>query len=122
MYSLAFPNILDSAKVNLISGNDATLSNTRLLLHSWKTSLFGDPEFGTNIKRFIYEQNNIILRDIIIDDIYTALQVFIPQILVRREDITIDLDGTNVTCTINCINKLDNQTNLYQINLTEDEE
>lgn len=120
MYSIQFPEMLSSAKTNLVEDHDATMSNLRLMLASWKTSLFGDPYFGTNIKRFIHEQNNIILRDIIIDDIFVAIQDFMPQIFVKRSDINITLDKTDVYCTINCINKLNNQPNLYNINLTEE--
>ena len=120
MYSIAFPNMLSSAKTNLIKDNDATMSNMRLLLASWKTSLFGDPYFGTNIKTFIYEQNNIILKDIIIDDIYLSLQEFLPQVVVNRSDIKLTLKNQEIYCTITCINKLDSQVNLYEINLTED--
>lgn len=122
MYSIDFPNMLSSAKTNLIKDNKATLSNLRLMLASWKTSLFGDPYFGTNVKRLIFEQNNIILREIIIDDIYVSIQDFIPQIFVKRNDITITLKNNQVFCTINCINKLNNEVNLYTINLTEDEQ
>lgn len=120
MYSIAFPNMLSSAKTNLVKDHEATMSNMRLLLASWKTSLFGDPYFGTNIKTFIYEQNNIILRDIIIDDIYLSLQEFLPQVSLKRSDITLTLKNQDIYCTINCMNKLDSQVNLYEINLTED--
>lgn len=122
MYSIDFPNMLSSAKTNLIKDNKATLSNLRLMLASWKTSLFGDPYFGTNVKRFIFEQNNIILREIIIDDIYVSIQDFMPQVFVKRNDINITLKNNQVFCTINCINKLNNEVNLYTINLTEDEQ
>ena len=67
MYSIAFPNMFSTAKTNLVRDVDATMSNMRLLLASWKNSLIGDPYFGTNLKKFIYEQNNIVLRDLIID-------------------------------------------------------
>ena len=55
MYSIKFPDMLSSAKTNIIENHEATISNLRLMLASWKTSLFGDPYFGTNIKRFIHE-------------------------------------------------------------------
>ena len=119
MYSIAFPNMLSSAKTNLLEDHEATMSNLRLMLASWKTSLFGDPYFGTNIKRFIHEQNNIILKDIIIDDIYVSIQDFMPQVYVKRSDIQLTLKNSGVYCTINCINKLSNQNNLYEVNLTE---
>lgn len=121
MYSIQFPDMLSNAKTNLVKNHDATMSNLRLVLASWKTALFGDPYFGSNIKRFIHEQNNIILRDIIIDDIYTTILEFMPQVYVKRENISLTLDRTNIYCTINCINKLDNENNLFNINLTEDE-
>jgi hypothetical protein len=120
MYSIAFPDMFNSGGTKLLKDQEATISNTRLLLASWKNSLFGDPYFGTNIKRFIYQQNNIILRDLIIDDIFVSLQQFIPQINVKREDIEIINDGVDVYANINCINKLEDQPNMYQIKLTTD--
>lgn len=118
MYSIAFPDMFSSAKTNLVKDREATMSNMRLLLASWKKSLFGDPYFGTNLKQFIYEQNNVVLRDLIIDDIYVSLQEFMPQIYVKRKDIEVINDGYTVYASINCINKLDNEVNLYQIDLT----
>ena len=120
MYSIAFPEIFSSSGTRLVKDKDATMSNLRLLLASWKNSLFGDPYFGSNIKNFIYEQNNIILRDLIIDDIYVSIQQFMPQIYIKREDIEIINDGVDVYVNINCINKLDKELNTYQINLTSD--
>ncbi len=120
MNSFDFPNMLSSAKANLIQDKEATISNMRLLLASWKTSLFGDPYFGTNIKKFIYEQNNIILRDLIIDDILLAIHDFMPQIYVQRRDINITIKKQEVYVTINCINKLDNTQLSFTVNLMED--
>lgn len=120
MYSIAFPEMFNSGGTKLLKDKEATMSNIRLLLASWKNSLFGDPYFGTNIKRFIYEQNNIILKDLIIDDIYVSLQQFIPQITILRDNIEIINDGVDVYVNINCINKLDEQPNMYQIRLTTD--
>lgn len=120
MISIDFPEMFSSNGTRLVKDKDATMSNLKLLLASWKNSLFGDPYFGTNIKNFIYEQNNIILRDLIIDDIYVSIQQFMPQVYIKREDIKIINDGTNVYVDINCINKLDKEVNTYQINLTSD--
>ena len=80
MYSINFPEMFNPAGTKLIQDHEATASNLRLLLASWKRSLLGDPYFGTNIKAFLYEQNNVILKDIIIDDIYVSIQQFMPQI------------------------------------------
>ena len=120
MYSIAFPDMFESAKTRLVKDSTATLQNIRLLLESVKGSLFGDPYFGTRIKMYIYEQNNIVLRDLIIDDLLVALQTFIPQILVKRKDIELVLDRNSIYANINCINKIDNEVNLFQIKLTTD--
>lgn len=120
MYSIAFPEMFSSSKTHLVKDREATASNIKLLLASWKKSLIGDPYFGTNLKKFIYEQNNVVLRDLIIDDIYVSLQLFMPQVYLRRKDITITHKNTELYASINCINKLDNEVNLYQIKLTTD--
>ena len=117
MYSIAFPDMFTSSKTNLVKDHEATVSNMRLLLASWKESLFGDPYFGTRLKSFIYEQNNVVLQDLIIDDIYVSLKQFMPQIEINRKDIKIYSDRTTVRATINCINKLDNEVNMYDIEL-----
>jgi phage baseplate assembly protein W len=118
MYSIAFPDMFDSARTKLVEDSKATLQNIHLLLESAKGSLFGDPYFGTRLKSYIYEQNNVVLRDIIIDDILVALQTFIPQISVKRKNIQLILDKNDIYATINCINKIDNEVNLFQIRLT----
>ena len=117
MYSINFPDMLSSASTNLSKDYNATAKNLRLLLGSWKGSLFGDPYFGTNLKRILFEQNNIILYDIIIDELYVAIEEFIPQVYLTRKDITLTRDKDTLYCTINCINKIDNQPNTYRINL-----
>ena len=122
MYSIAFPNFLKSARTELYQDNKATLSNLKLLLASEKKSLFGDPYYGSNLKRFLFEQNNKILRHLIIDDIYTAILEFMPQLYVERNYIKVNSDGHKVTTTVKCINKVDHQINLYEINLTAEGE
>lgn len=122
MKSIAFPIMLGNSSTNIIKDHDATSSNLKLLLLSDKTSLFGDPYFGTNIKKLIHDQNNIVLRDLVIDDIYTAITTFMPQIIVKRGDIKVTSDRSNVYVTIKCLNLIDYTTDLYNINLTGDEE
>ena len=120
-YSISFPEMFNSNGTKLIEDNKATLSNISLLLQSCKESLFGDPFFGANIRTFIFEQNNIILRDLIIDDIYTAITQFIPQVKLSRNDIKIISKGVDVYATINCINKIDKEVYKYEIKLLSNE-
>ena len=120
-YSIAFPEMFTSNGTKLVQDSEATLSNISLLLQSCKESLLGDPFFGANIRTFIFEQNNIILRDLIIDDIYTAILEFIPQVKISRNDIKIINQGVEVYATINGINKLDKEVYKYEIKLLSDE-
>ena len=122
MYSIAFPNMVSKSNTKLYSDHDATLSNLKLLLLSDKYGLFGDPYFGTNLKKLLFEQNNLILRDLIIDEIYTAIITFMPQIVVKRKDITVTATRAAVQVQVKCTNLLDYQTDLYNINLTQTEE
>ena len=122
MYSLNFPTMFTNNTTSLIEDKQATLSNLKLLIASDKFSLLGDPYFGTNIKKFVYEQGSTVFRDLLIDELYTAIKVFMPQISVTRKDIKITIDREQVYATINCIYKLDNTINLYTIKLTDDGE
>ena len=122
MYSINFPKMVSNVNTLIIEDHAATASNLKLLLASDKYSLLGDPYYGTNLKRLMFEQNNQILRDLIIDDIYTAILTFMPQIKVDRKDITVTSDRASVFANIKAINLLDFTTNLYNINLTDSEE
>lgn len=123
MYSLAFPNMFKCAyRTEIIKDEDATRSNLKLLLNSERYSLFGDPYYGTALKKMLFEQNSVILKDLIIDEIYTSIITFMPQIKINRKDITITTDDYSVHARIKCVNLIDHTTNLYDINLTEDVE
>lgn len=121
MYSISFPDMVSGVNTNLVKDKEATSQNLKLLLLSDRGSLFGDPYFGTLWRKLIFEQNNEILRDIIIDDILTSIQTFMPQLLTKREDITITSDRYCIYINIKALNLLDYQTDMYSIKLMEDE-
>ncbi len=121
MNSIAFPNMFSRTVTNTVSNYDATLQNLKMLLWSEKGELFGDPYFGTGIKRYMSDQNDYILKDILIDDIYTAIITFMPQIYLTRKDITLVSDLAKVSVTIKAMNRADYTTNLYNIILLEAE-
>ena len=76
MRSIAFPTIFNRTTVNLVEDYDATLQNLKMLLWSEKNELFGDPYYGTGFKRYLYDQNDVVLQDILIDDIYSTIKLF----------------------------------------------
>jgi phage baseplate assembly protein W len=97
----------------------ATYNNLKLVLMTSKNSLLGDPDFGSNLKRRLFEQNNAILRDLVIDDVYSAIITFMPQLSLKRNDINVESDGVDIYVTIKCTNLIDYELDTYVINLTE---
>lgn len=120
VYSIAFPKMFSNTRTLLFKDKEATASNLVLLLNSNKMTLFGDPYFGTSLRRAIFEQNDGILVDLVVDEIYTTIVTFMPQIQINRNDITLTQDGVDVFCNIKCLDLTDYTTNLYSINLTND--
>ena len=84
-------------------------------------TLFGDPYFGCRLKRILFEQSTSLIADLVIDEIYTSLITFIPQISLSRKDITLTCDGTDVYATVRYVIVEDNTVDLYTIKLTETE-
>ena len=119
--SIAFPDMLSSSRMNIVQDTSATKSNLRLLLLSNKNSLFGDPYFGTELKNVIYSQNGAIIKDLIVDEIYTAIAVFMPQLRVKRDDISVESDGIDIYASFTALNLLNYTTDLYNIKLTNNE-
>ena len=78
--SLAFPNMLKHNKTQTIEDYDATLQNIKLVLASEKGEFKFDPYFGVRLKRYMFEQNNFVLQDLLLDEIYEQLVTFVPQI------------------------------------------
>lgn len=122
MKSISFPDMFNSNSTKIRKDLSATKQNTLLLLHSEKGELFGDPYFGIRLKRYLFDQNNYILKDIIIDEIYTQLALFLPQVKVNRKDIKITQDRGILYCSFKAINQLDFTTDMYSLVLYEDKE
>lgn len=119
MDSINFPDMFSTTSTKIVSGHDATLNNLKLILLSSRKTLFGDPYFGTNLKWLLFEQGNEVLQDIVIDDIYTAILTFMPQLTLSRKDIEIVFNREEVFIKIKATNLLDFKTDLYTINLME---
>ena len=122
MNAIKFPDMLSSNKTVIIKDLDATKQNLELLLTSYKKTMLGDPYFGTNLRKLFFESNNAILRDLVIDDIYTAINNFMPQIRVIRKNIAVTSDRNSVYVNIRAQNLLDFSFDEYNIKLLEVEE
>ena len=119
MYSFNFPNMLNNTTANLVKDKEAIKSNMLLLLASEKATLFGDPYFGSELKKYIFEQSQGIVVDILIDQFYTTIKTFMPQVLISRKDINIRVTNSTIYAEIKYYYKLDNTSDLFTIKLTD---
>lgn len=122
MRSIAFPKMFNNASTNILEDKDAIESNLRLLLLSEKNELLGDPYFGLQLKKYLFEQNNSVMNTMLIDDIYTSIALFMPQLVVKRKDIKLIHSGTDLICSITGTNQLNFQVDSYNIVLLREEE
>ena len=126
MNCISFPRMFSGNSTHVIEDSSkssaATLQCLRLLLGSEEQTMFGDPSFGIKLRKYLYEQNNYILRDILIDEIYTKINDFFPQIYVDRRDIKIESIKNRIYVTISCKNKINFETNTYNLKLFEGED
>jgi len=118
MQSIGFPNIFNSTYTN-ISEEDSTSQNIRLLLNSNVRTFFGDPGFGADIRRFLFDPNSKYLTEVIEDELRLCLKEFIPQIQVPIGGITVKVEKNVMYIEINCIKKSSGEQNTYKISLTE---
>ena len=103
---------------------EATKQNAVILLHCERGELFGDPYFGLMLKHYLFNQNNYVLRDQIIDIIYTQLAIFMPQVKVKRSDIEIiqDKEKGKLYCNFHGISQIDYQVETFNLVLLENTE
>lgn len=122
MNSISFPNMFTTSSTLVVKDKDASMQDLKLLLASEKGELFGDPFFGVRIKKYTFNQNNYVLRDILVDELFSQIKVFAPQLTVNRDDIKITQKGNKLYATIKGINKLDFTTDMYQLELFQGDE
>lgn len=120
MYSIAFPNIFAASKTNLVKDKEAAKNNLKLVLLSTKTELFGDPDFGSDLKRFLYEQNSIVIHDLVREEIYDAILQYVPQVRTTRDNIVIESEGTILYANIKYMYVSDRTPDMFSIQLTEE--
>ena len=122
MNSISFPEMFIGNSTKTIEDKSASSQNLKLLLFSEKGEMLGDPSFGVSIRKYFFEQNSNITEDLIIDEIYTAIKFFMPQLVVERRDIKITRKDSKLSARISGINQLDFTTNIYDLVLFQDEE
>ena len=119
MYSFSFPRMLNHTTASLCQDKEAIKSNMILLLSSERNTLFGDPYFGCQLKKYLFEQSSSIVVDLLIDQLYTTITTFMPQVFLTRKDIRVYVENTTLYAQINYYYIIDNTSDLFTIKLTE---
>lgn len=120
MNTISFPNFLNNNNVMVLNNSrECTLQNIKLVLSCEKGEFRFDPFFGVRLKRYWYEQNNEILRDILINEIYEQLTIFIPQIIIKRSDIKLYSNRQSIIAQITCRYQEDFELDTYTLTLYE---
>ena len=122
MKSISFPRMISHNYIQTVSDYDATLQNMKLLLGSEKGEFVFDPFFGIRLKRYLFEQNTKILMDILIDEIYEQLVIFMPQLIITRKDISLVSDMAKIYVNIKARNQRDFALNKYNLVLFNSQE
>lgn len=122
MNTVGFPKMFKANSTIIKTNYEATRQCVKLLLASEKGEMFGDPEFGVKLKKFTFNQNNYILIDTLIDEIYEQITIFCPQVTITRNDITITQEGDKLYAHIKGINNVDFTTSTFDLVLLEGED
>lgn len=100
--SIKHPNTfsISQGKTLLVTEINAINQSIGLILSTAKGELFGDPNFGCNLYKYIYDYEGSTLENLIKDEIVSSLNDQEPRIFVDKENISISYEGTNVIINI----------------------
>lgn len=125
MRSYKFPKMFNSNSSRIWLENEhgkATKQNILLVLQSERGELVCDPYFGILLKHYMFNQNSYILKDMLIDTIYTQIAIFLPQVKVTRNSINIVSDPLKgrLYCSFSGINQIDYTHNTFNLLLFDE--
>lgn len=125
MRSYKFPKMFRSNSSQIWRADEygkATRQNALLLLQSERGELECDPYFGILLKHYMFNQNSYVLKDMLIDTLYTQIAIFLPQIKVTRNsvDIISDIQKGKLYCKFSGINQIDYTHNTFNLLLFDE--
>ena len=125
MRSYKFPKMFKSNSSNIWRADEygkATKQNVLLLLQSERGELECDPYFGILLKHYMFNQNSYILKDMLIDTIYTQLAIFLPQVKVTRNNIDLVTDRLKgrLYCKFSGTSQIDYTHNTFNLLLFDE--
>ena len=125
MRSYKFPKMFNPNSSRIWQPHEygkATRQNAILLLHSERGEMECDPYFGILLKHYLFNQNSYILKDMLIDTIYTQIAIFLPQIRINRNSIDIVSDPLKgrLYCNFHGVNQIDYTHNTFNLLLFDE--
>lgn len=125
MRSYKFPDMFTSNSSRIWREDEygkATKQNVLLLLQSERGEFECDPYFGLLLKHYMFNQNSYILKDMLIDTIYTQIAIFLPQVKISREAIELISDTVKgrLYCKFSGINQIDYTHNTFNLLLFDE--
>ena len=125
MRSYKFPKMFNSNSSRIWLPEEhgkATRQNALLLFQTERGELECDPYFGILLKHYMFNQNNYILKDMLLDTLYTQIVIFLPQIKVTRNSIKLIPDKLKgrVYCKFSGINQIDYTHNTFNLVLFDE--
>jgi phage baseplate assembly protein W len=111
--------MFNHTNAHLVEDKEAIRSNMILLLSSECDTLFGDPYFGARLKKYIFEQSEAIVVDLLIDELYTTIKTFMPHVILTRKDIKIWTADRTLFAEIQYTYSVDNTSDLFVIKLMQ---
>lgn len=125
MRSYKFPKMFNTNNSRIWQENEygkATKQNVLILLHSERGELECDPYFGILLKHYMFNQNSYILKDMLLDTIYTQIAIFLPQVKVSRNSINIVTDPLKgrMYCSFSGTNQIDYTHNTFNLLLFDE--
>ena len=125
MRSYKFPKMFSSNSSQIWRADEygkATKQNVLLLLQSERGEFECDPYFGILLKHYMFNQNSYVLKDMLIDTLYTQIAIFLPQVKVSRNsiDIVSDVQKGKLYCKFSGINQIDYTHNTFNLLLFDE--
>lgn len=125
MRSFKFPDMFSPNSSRIWREDEygkATRQNVLLLLQSERGEFEVDPYFGILLKHYMFNQNSYILKDILLDTIYTQIAIFLPQIKVTRDSIELITDTLKgrLYCKFSGISQIDYTHNTFNLLLFDE--
>ena len=125
MRSYKFPKMFSTNSSRIWRADEyllATRQNAIFLLHSERGEIECDPYFGILLKHYLFNQHNYILKDMLIDTIYTQIAIFLPQIKIKRDAIKLIPDARKglIHCEFSGICQIDYTHNTFNLLLFDE--